>query len=299
MSSTTGSDVPCHDNTGWSATVYRTVASYVYSPEATAPILHSLDASPGERILDLGCGSGEVTIEIERLVGPEGIVAGVDLSESMIARARKTTMLPDTHLIVGDIQGREFLKELPPDFVGNCDKIFSNATLHWCSRDPLAVLANVHKILKGGGLFVAEMGGHGNIAGIRNSLHAALCKRGMDPVVRDPWFFPTPEEYMELLRSANLEPLRVSLHPRPTPFADLAGWIRLFGRHFLEGMGSEDKQEFVDEVVASCRESSRCRWDEEKKLWYLDYVRLRVVAVKAGINGDSQEGRAKYVRREL
>jgi len=74
-------------------------------------------------------------------------------------------MLPDTHLIVGDIQGRGFLKELPPDLVGNCDKIFSNAALHWCRKDPLAVLMNVHRILKEGGLFVAEMGGHGNIAG--------------------------------------------------------------------------------------------------------------------------------------
>jgi len=137
--------------------------------------------------------------------------------------------------------------------------------------------------------------------GIRDSLHAVLRERGMDPVARDPWFFPTPEEYTELLRSANLEPLSVSLHPRPTPFADLAGWIRLFGRHFLEGMGSDDEQEFVDKVVANCQESGRCHWDEEKKLWHLDYVRLRVVAVKAGIHGDSQEGKARYgyIRREL
>ena len=82
-----------------------------------------------------------------------------------IAKARKTTMLPDTHLIVGDIQGQAFLEELPPDFVGKCNKIFSNAALHWCSKDPLAVLVNVHKILEKGGLFVAEMGGHGNVAG--------------------------------------------------------------------------------------------------------------------------------------
>jgi SAM-dependent methyltransferase len=79
-------------------------------------------------------------------------------------------MLPDTHLIVGDIQDRTFLAELPSDLVGKCDKIFSSATLHWCSRDPLAVLENVHHLLKGGGLFVAEMGGRGNIAGMIRSL---------------------------------------------------------------------------------------------------------------------------------
>ena len=101
-------------------------------------------------------------------------------------------------------------------------------------------------------------------------------------MARDPWFFPTPDQYMELLRSANLDPLQVSLHPRSTPFADLAGWIRLFGQQFLEGIKSEDEPEFVSEVVASCRESGACRWDEEKQLWYLDYVRLRVIAVKVG-----------------
>lgn len=119
--------------------------------------------------------------------------------------------------------------------------------------------------------------------GVRDALHAALRKRGIDPVSRDPWFYPTPDQYIELLRSAGLVPLQVSLHPRATPFADLAGWIRLFGGKFLEGIKSEDELELVDEVVASCRESTSgaCHWDEEKKLWYLDYVRLRIVAVKA------------------
>jgi SAM-dependent methyltransferase len=210
-------------------------------------------------------------------------------------------MLSDTHLIVGDIQDRNFLGKLPSDLVGKCDKIFSSATLHWCSRDPLAVLVNVHHLLKGGGLFVAEMGGRGNIAGmtpsvdlseamaaehtfyglgVRDALHTALRKRGIDPVARDPWFYPTPDQYIGLLRSASLVPLRVSLHPRTTPFADLAGWIRLFGGKFLEGIKSENEPELVNEVVASCRESGACHWDEEKKLWYLDYVRLRIIAVK-------------------
>ena len=84
MDKITGSDSPHRDNTGWSATEYRAIASYVYSPEATAPILQSLGAGPGDKVLDLGCGSGEVTAEIARLVGPDGVVAGVDSSEDMV-----------------------------------------------------------------------------------------------------------------------------------------------------------------------------------------------------------------------
>jgi ubiquinone/menaquinone biosynthesis C-methylase UbiE len=80
-------DMASRDTSGWSATSYRNVASYVYSSEATASVLQLLDARPGEKILDFGCGSGEVTAEIARLVGLQGMVVGVDTSESMVSRA--------------------------------------------------------------------------------------------------------------------------------------------------------------------------------------------------------------------
>lgn len=84
MGRTTGSGSGHRVNTGWSATEYRAIAPYVYSAEATAPILQSLGADPGDKILDLGCGSGEVTAKIARLVGPDGIAVGVDSSEDMV-----------------------------------------------------------------------------------------------------------------------------------------------------------------------------------------------------------------------
>ena len=93
-------DNASRDTSGWSATSYRNIAPYVYSSEATASVLQLLDARPGERILDFGCGSGEVTAEIVRLVGPQGMVVGIDTSESMVSRptafagARKL-MIPD------------------------------------------------------------------------------------------------------------------------------------------------------------------------------------------------------------
>jgi SAM-dependent methyltransferase len=81
---TTSGNLASCDASGWSATAYHNVAPYVYSSEATAPIFQLLDAQTGDRILDLGCGSGEVTAEIASLVGREGAVAGVDISESMV-----------------------------------------------------------------------------------------------------------------------------------------------------------------------------------------------------------------------
>ena len=75
------------DASGWSANAYRLAAAFVFAPAQTAPVLELLDAQRGERIADLGCGSGEVTLEVVRKVGSaaEGLVVGVDVSESMVS----------------------------------------------------------------------------------------------------------------------------------------------------------------------------------------------------------------------
>lgn len=78
------------DATGWSASTYNKVASFVYSKAYTSPVLELLAAQPGERILDLGCGSGELTKGLAKAVGSEGVVVGVDASESMV----RTSVIP-------------------------------------------------------------------------------------------------------------------------------------------------------------------------------------------------------------
>ena len=67
----------------WSAPEYNKVASFVYSIENTAPVLTLLDPKPGDRIIDFGCGSGEVTLKLSQVVAGAGIVVGVDSSRSM------------------------------------------------------------------------------------------------------------------------------------------------------------------------------------------------------------------------
>ena len=85
---------------------------------------------------------------------------------------------------------------------GGFDAVFTNAVLHWV-RAPRTVIEGAKRVLKPGGRFVGEFGGHGNMAAVRVALHAALRRRGIDPLTVDPWYFPTPREYQRLLEAVS------------------------------------------------------------------------------------------------
>ncbi len=58
----------------------------IYRPGRQAGIEH-LDLQPGDRVLDLGCGTGLNFADLDAAIGPTGTIVGVDLSASMLARA--------------------------------------------------------------------------------------------------------------------------------------------------------------------------------------------------------------------
>lgn len=68
----------------WSASEYNKTASFVYSTENTAPVLALLDPKLGDKIIDFGCGSGQVTLQLSKVVTDVGIIVGVDSSQSMV-----------------------------------------------------------------------------------------------------------------------------------------------------------------------------------------------------------------------
>lgn len=290
------------DSSGWSASLYNKTAKFVYSTPFVAPILELLDAKPGESILDVGCGSGEVSLEIEKIVAKEagGVVVGLDASESMvrscasrspsknetdsgvafqIAKAKQNgiqhAFVCDAH----DIQVPSDITEAVQGGEGRFDAVFSNAALHWCKRDPLAVLKSAKRWLKPGGRLVVEMGGFMNPypLGVRSALYAAIRARGHDPVAYDPWYFPSVEDYTKLLTAAGFDPTHISLTPRVTPLPNgLYEWLRLFVRNsFLKVFDEDEAREVMEEVVEKCRVDCQ---DAEGN-WCMVYMRLRVRAV--------------------
>ncbi|PFH53869.1 hypothetical protein AMATHDRAFT_136033 [Amanita thiersii Skay4041] len=268
------------DASGWCASLYNQTGSFVYSPEFTSPVLSLLAAKPGERIVDFGCGSGEVTLEVEKIVkqGDGGLVVGVDLSKSMIAKARENGL---EHVFVADIQDPAEMDRLGPEACGRFDAVFTNASLHWCKQNPAGVLESAKQVLRPGGRIVGEMGGFMNCIGyslgVRSALHYALRKRGHDAERVDPWYFPSMEDYVKLLVSASFEPTHLSLTPRITPLSTgLFAWLNLFARpFFLQDLPDDQAEEVMQEVVEMCRRDCQ---DASGK-WAMVYMRLRFSAI--------------------
>ena len=121
---------------------------------------------------------------------------------------------------------------------------------------PHLVIAGVARALRPRGRFVGELGGHGNVAAIATAMRAVGAARGGDPALVAPWFFPTAEEYGELLAAGGFSVKEIALVPRPTPLkTGMEGWLRTFGRSFFDQFPEPERTEVVGEVVDLLRPS--------------------------------------------
>jgi trans-aconitate methyltransferase len=246
-----------HNEQHWDPIAYQQHARFV--SDLGGPILDLLDAKQGERILDLGCGDGALT---RKLADAGCEVIGVDSSAPMVEAARALGL--EARVMDG----------ASLDFQASFDAVFSNAALHWMPQAE-AVLAGVWRALKPGGRFVAEFGGHGNVATIVHALHAALAAR--HAAIPQPWFFPTPEQYRDLLEKQGFTVESVTLTPRPTLLpGDVRAWLTTLAQPFLAGVAEQERPAFLASLMESLR-PAMC--DTEGK-WWADYVRIRCRASK-------------------
>jgi trans-aconitate methyltransferase len=285
----------------WNPAEYDAKHAFVY--EKAKGLVELLAPKPGERILDLGCGTGALTAEIATR-GAE--VMGVDRSEEMIAQARKKfpalqfEVLDARELRVnmGQVDARSWsatgdkadgtsktnkaARVEQAREVGRLgfDAVFSNAVLHWIPEAE-EVIAGVAQVLKPGGRFVAEFGGKGNIQKLVAGFQRAFTVLGMrPPAAVSPWFYPSVAEYAGLLEKHGLEVREASLFDRPTALEEgergLENWIRVFRQTFVEKMGEAKAQRWIREVERQCRSEQF-----HDGSWVLDYRRLRIAAWKA------------------
>jgi trans-aconitate 2-methyltransferase len=242
----------------WDATTYDRISA----PQQlwAAEQLDRLELRGDEVVLDAGCGSGKVTLELAARV-PNGRVYAVDAAPSMVEYARQA---------LGD-RATVFCQDLVelglPEPV---DVVFSNATFHWI-QDHDALFAALHRNMKPGAGLLAQCGGNGNIERFRKLA---------DELARSPawaqyfdgwsgvWNYATAEETAARLQRAGFTDVNTWLQERPTEMADGRSFISTvcLVRH-LDRIPAERRDAFVDDVLA--------RYGEPV---VLDYVRLNMTA---------------------
>lgn len=232
-------------------------------------VLALLEVAPGQRVLDLGCGTGR---HAALLAASGARVVGVDADEQMLAKARVDH--PAIAFVAADAT-RDPLAPLtgPEPF----DACFSNAALHWMTPQE-AVLGNVRSVLAPGGRFVAEMGGSGNIAALDDSLRQGLRDLGLASVPVIANYFPTAGRQATALEDAGFRVELVVWFRRRTPLdpgTTAADWTRHFRARTWAGVPVERQ----GALAAAVDEHAAGRGLLTDRGWFADYCRLRFVAV--------------------
>lgn len=242
----------------WNAKKYIDNASFVANHGN--PVVDLLAPTKGEKILDLGCGDGALTSQIETCGAH---VHGVDASPSMVDSAINRGLSAE----VGSGDSLTFKNEF--------DAVFSNAALHWMV-DYESVIGCVYAALKPNGRFIGEFGGEGNVHSLVQAMEKVFSGNDAFGMFVNPWFFPTAEFYKAQLEKVGFKVNYIELIPRPTPLTSgVSEWLKLFANGIVSDLTEDQKNTFLEKVETLVK-PDLFKGGE----WVADYVRLRFSATK-------------------
>ena len=243
----------------WNANEYNKNADFV--SKLGLPVINLLAPKKDERILDLGCGDGTLSLEIQKKYGSQ--VIAVDLSPDMVAKSTKkgveASVMSATQL----------------EFYNEFDAVFSNAVLHWVTDASLAI-KNVKQALKADGKFIGEFGGYGNIQSLQEAMKTVFERHPEYEEFLNPWFFPKKEEYAKLLEENGFHVHYIEIIERPTPIGDIKEWLDIFANGIMQNVPTSKKESFKKEVENILKP----KLFTQENGWVVDYVRLRFAAQK-------------------
>lgn len=247
----------------WNPALYESGHAFVWKMADEVFLL--LNPQPGERILDVGCGTGQLSA---RIAASGAGVVGIDSSEEMVRQARAN--YPGFDARLADVTNLSLGERF--------DAVFSNAALHWVPRAEAAV-ERIAAHLKVGGRFAAEFGGMGNVRTILAGMTSVLDRRGY--AMRNPWYFPSVGEYSSLLERHGFVVRRAELADRWTPTEGgengIRQWIEMFGKHLVSAAPAEKLPEILTEFEEAARPALY-----RDGVWAVDYRRIRVLAEYKG-----------------
>lgn len=247
-------------NIEWNAKDYKRDFGFVH--QYGEGVTELIDFRPGIRILDLGCGNGALTRKLQERGAK---VTGIDASAEMLAIARK------------DYPEITFYQKDASDFTmeEKFDVVFSNAVFHWIDNQD-GLLQSIAGVLEPGGKLVCEFGGFGCCEKIHSALERAFERRGL--TYKRTFYFPTIGEYTPIMERNGLRPEYALLFDRKTKLSGengMADWINMFVKLPFEGVDEGTAARIKAEAVEELK-PSMC----EDGVWYADYVRIRIRAVR-------------------
>lgn len=199
-------------NTYWNAEVYDRIGTPMRG--WSQQVIDDLALAGDEVVLDAGCGSGSVTLDLQARL-PRGKIYAVDASAEMIASLRRQA---DERGVTNIVPMQASLTDFTlPERV---DRVFSNAVFHWIPDDA-ALFGCLHRATKPGGRLRAQCGGYGNN---RNVLEAVAAVRADARFAQhlgdfqDTKTYRRPEDARAALERAGWRDVRASLFAAPVPF---------------------------------------------------------------------------------
>ncbi len=248
----------------WNPDLYDNKHDFVF--KFGEEIVKLLNPKNNETILDIGCGTGDLTKKIAELSGK---VIGIDNSNEMIQTAHKK--YPEISFIHADAKDYQLDNEF--------DAIFSNAVLHWIPQADI-MIQNANRHLKIGGRYVVEFGGKGCNYSIINTLKKQLDKEGLDyPSIESMLYYPSVSQYSTILENNGFEVNLALLFDRPTELKGgingLHDFIEMFLNWLFKNVSNSDKSSIIDKTIDILKPQIF-----NGTSWIADYRRIRIVANK-------------------
>lgn len=238
-----------------------------------ARFLATLPLNPTDRVLDLGCGAGDLTATVAELV-PHGHVVGLEPQPSLLAEARNRAGANQSFV---EAPAQRLGEAITDD--GSFDVIFSQSVLHWVPwADHPSILRQCRRLLRADGVLRVECGGGDNVREVVALLDNIAREIAGPSAPTAPWTFVHAGAYLDLLLDASFEVregfVRTVAQRREFDRETVTGWLASQAiEAYAVDLAPEQRAPFRSEAMARVDELRRADGTYD-----LTFVRLDLLA---------------------